>query len=126
MQWSACAAPKLRSRPRRKRRRRSRLPSSPRSRLWTAATAPRPRQLRNASGGGKGAVPGRMDEPVRRLLLALLGAVALTAERADDLADELADRGGMRRDDVEPGIRHQERRRDRRDRNQCDRQDEVE
>jgi polyhydroxyalkanoate synthesis regulator phasin len=32
--------------------------------------------------------------------LALIGAVALTAERADDLADELAARGGMRRDDV--------------------------
>lgn len=41
-----------------------------------------------------------MDEPVRRLALALLGAVALTAERADDLADELAERGGMRHDDV--------------------------
>jgi polyhydroxyalkanoate synthesis regulator phasin len=41
-----------------------------------------------------------MDEPVRRLLLALLGAVALTAERADDLADELAERGGMRREEV--------------------------
>ena len=41
-----------------------------------------------------------MDEPVRRLFLALVGAVALTAERADELADELAERGGMRRDDV--------------------------
>jgi polyhydroxyalkanoate synthesis regulator phasin len=41
-----------------------------------------------------------MDEPVRRLFLALIGAVALTAERADDLADELAERGGMRRDEV--------------------------
>lgn len=41
-----------------------------------------------------------MDEPVRRLLLALVGAVALTAERADELADNLADRGGMSRDDV--------------------------
>jgi len=45
-----------------------------------------------------------MDEPVRRLLLALLGAVALTAERADDLADELAERGGMRREDVRAWI----------------------
>jgi polyhydroxyalkanoate synthesis regulator phasin len=43
---------------------------------------------------------GPVQEGLRRLLLALLGAVALTAERADDLADELADRGGMRRDDV--------------------------
>jgi polyhydroxyalkanoate synthesis regulator phasin len=40
------------------------------------------------------------DESLKRLLLALVGAVALTAERADDLADELAERGGMRRDEV--------------------------
>jgi polyhydroxyalkanoate synthesis regulator phasin len=41
-----------------------------------------------------------MDEPVKRLALALVGAVALTAERADELADALADRGGMSRDEV--------------------------
>lgn len=41
-----------------------------------------------------------MDEPVRRLALALVGAVALTAERADELADALASRGGMSRDEV--------------------------
>jgi polyhydroxyalkanoate synthesis regulator phasin len=41
-----------------------------------------------------------MDEPVRRLALALIGAVALTAERADELADTLASRGGMSRDEV--------------------------
>jgi polyhydroxyalkanoate synthesis regulator phasin len=41
-----------------------------------------------------------MDEPVKRLALALIGAVALTAERVDDLADELAERGGLRRDEV--------------------------
>jgi polyhydroxyalkanoate synthesis regulator phasin len=40
------------------------------------------------------------NDGLRRLLLALVGAVVLTAERADDLADELAERGGMRRDDV--------------------------
>ena len=45
-----------------------------------------------------------MDEQVRRLFLALVGAVALTAERADELADELAERGGMRRDDVRSWI----------------------
>jgi polyhydroxyalkanoate synthesis regulator phasin len=44
-------------------------------------------------GGGE-------QEGLRRLVLALVGAVALTAERADDLADELAERGGLRRDDV--------------------------
>jgi polyhydroxyalkanoate synthesis regulator phasin len=41
-----------------------------------------------------------MDDPVKRLLLALVGAVALTAERADELADTLAARGGMSRDEV--------------------------
>jgi polyhydroxyalkanoate synthesis regulator phasin len=41
-----------------------------------------------------------MDEPVRRLILALFGAVALTAERADELADSLAQRGGMSKDEV--------------------------
>jgi polyhydroxyalkanoate synthesis regulator phasin len=34
------------------------------------------------------------------MLLALVGAVALTAERADELADSLAERGGMSRDEV--------------------------
>jgi polyhydroxyalkanoate synthesis regulator phasin len=33
-------------------------------------------------------------------MLALVGAVALTAERADELADSLAERGGMSKDDV--------------------------
>jgi polyhydroxyalkanoate synthesis regulator phasin len=44
-----------------------------------------------------------MDEPadaLKRLALALVGVVALTAERADELADALADRGGMGRDEV--------------------------
>jgi polyhydroxyalkanoate synthesis regulator phasin len=41
-----------------------------------------------------------MDEPVKRLFLALIGAVALTAERADELADTLADKGGMSREEV--------------------------
>ncbi len=48
-----------------------------------------------------------MDEPARsarelleRLALAAVGAVALTAERADALADELAEKGGMRRDEA--------------------------
>ena len=42
--------------------------------------------------------------PLQKLFLAMVGAVALTAERADDLADELAERGGMRRDDVRAWI----------------------
>jgi polyhydroxyalkanoate synthesis regulator phasin len=44
-----------------------------------------------------------MDEPadsLKRLALAVVGAVALTAERADELADMLAERGGLRRDEV--------------------------
>jgi polyhydroxyalkanoate synthesis regulator phasin len=39
-------------------------------------------------------------EIVERLALAGVGAVALTAERVDELAGELAERGGMRRDDA--------------------------
>jgi polyhydroxyalkanoate synthesis regulator phasin len=52
------------------------------------------------SNDGNGAAPAPMDEPVRRLALALVGAVALTAERADELADTLAARGGMSREEV--------------------------
>jgi polyhydroxyalkanoate synthesis regulator phasin len=40
------------------------------------------------------------DSPVERLALAAVGAVALTAERADALADELVERGGMTRDEA--------------------------
>ncbi|HZT45402.1 MAG TPA: hypothetical protein VFA24_04405 [Gaiellaceae bacterium] len=40
------------------------------------------------------------DNALERLALAAVGAVALTAERLDELAGELADRGGMRRDEV--------------------------
>jgi polyhydroxyalkanoate synthesis regulator phasin len=39
-------------------------------------------------------------DTVERMGLAALGAVALTAERADALADELAAKGGMRREDA--------------------------
>jgi polyhydroxyalkanoate synthesis regulator phasin len=50
-----------------------------------------------------------MDEPassrngrglLEEILLAGLGAVALTAERADRLADELAERGGLEREEA--------------------------
>jgi polyhydroxyalkanoate synthesis regulator phasin len=37
---------------------------------------------------------------VERLTLAGAGAVVLTADRVDELAGELADRGGMRHDDA--------------------------
>ena len=52
------------------------------------------------NAGSSAAARGHMDEPVKRLALALVGAVALTAERADELADSLASRGGMSRDEV--------------------------
>jgi polyhydroxyalkanoate synthesis regulator phasin len=39
-------------------------------------------------------------EALKRLALAVVGAVALTADRADELADTLAERGGLRRDEV--------------------------
>ena len=39
-------------------------------------------------------------DSVEKLGLAALGAVALTAERADALADELAARGNMRKDEA--------------------------
>jgi polyhydroxyalkanoate synthesis regulator phasin len=45
-----------------------------------------------------------MRETAEKLGLAALGAVALTADRADALADELAARGGMRRDEVRAAI----------------------
>jgi len=44
------------------------------------------------------------EDPLKRLLLALVGAVALTAERADELADTLAGRGGLSRDEVHAWI----------------------
>jgi polyhydroxyalkanoate synthesis regulator phasin len=37
---------------------------------------------------------------VKQLALAAVGAVSLTAERADELAETLATRGGMRKDEV--------------------------
>jgi polyhydroxyalkanoate synthesis regulator phasin len=39
-------------------------------------------------------------ELVERLLLAGVGAVSLTAERAEALADELADKGGLRKEEA--------------------------
>ena len=48
-----------------------------------------------------------MDEPadvLRRLALAVVGAVALTAERADELADALAQRGGVSKEEVRARI----------------------
>jgi polyhydroxyalkanoate synthesis regulator phasin len=43
-------------------------------------------------------------DALKRLALALVGAVALTAERVDELADSLAERGGMSNDEVRARI----------------------
>jgi polyhydroxyalkanoate synthesis regulator phasin len=59
-----------------------------------------PPRLRSANADASAGARAPMDEPVRRLILALVGAVALTAERADELADSLAQRGGMSKDEV--------------------------
>jgi polyhydroxyalkanoate synthesis regulator phasin len=45
-----------------------------------------------------------LRDSVEKLGLAALGAVSLTAERADALADELAARGGMRKDEARQTI----------------------
>jgi polyhydroxyalkanoate synthesis regulator phasin len=41
-----------------------------------------------------------MDERVKQVALAAVGAVALTADRADELAEALAERGGLQQDQV--------------------------
>ena len=99
------------SRSRRRRRPRSsphRLPSVSARRRWPLlrVTAPR-RGSRSGSSAGSGDARGHMDEQdksprelAERLGLLAVGAVALTAERIDELAGELAERGGMQRDEV--------------------------
>lgn len=54
-----------------------------------------------ASGAG---ADGTLRSELERLLLAAVGAVALTGERADALADALAARGGLRRDEARETI----------------------
>jgi polyhydroxyalkanoate synthesis regulator phasin len=51
-----------------------------------------------------GAEPSSPLELLERLVLAAFGAVALTAERAEELARDLADRGEMQREDVRQAI----------------------
>jgi len=50
------------------------------------------------------AVPASDRSPLSTLTLAGLGAVALAAERADRLADELAGRLGVERDEVRAAV----------------------
>jgi polyhydroxyalkanoate synthesis regulator phasin len=47
------------------------------------------------------AAPAELRELAEKLVLAGVGAVALTAERADALAEELAARGGMGREEAQ-------------------------
>jgi len=54
----------------------------------------------NSSGRNDAEPSGALVDVLERLGLAAIGAVALTAERADQLADELAKAGGMRRDEA--------------------------
>src|SRR5438046_8076722 len=77
----------------------SRRRSLRRCRPSTAAAMARPRR-RSVSGGGSAAGRVRMDERVKQAGLVLVGAVALTAERADELAETLAERGGMQKEEV--------------------------
>ena len=65
------------------------------------------------SGGANGVAPALMADPGRdgsprgeleRLALAAVGAVVLTGERADALADALAAKGGIRRDEARDAI----------------------
>jgi polyhydroxyalkanoate synthesis regulator phasin len=46
-----------------------------------------------------------LREHAERLVLAAIGAAALSGERADELADELARKAGIRRDDASELIR---------------------
>jgi polyhydroxyalkanoate synthesis regulator phasin len=63
-----------------------------------------PQQLQSANSAASAGVRGPMDEPVKRLLLAFVGAVSLTAERADELAESLAQHGGMGKEEVRAWI----------------------
>ena len=47
---------------------------------------------------------GSLRDAAEKLLLAAVGAVALTGERADALADELADHGAARRDEARDAL----------------------
>jgi polyhydroxyalkanoate synthesis regulator phasin len=46
-----------------------------------------------------------LRELAEQAVLAAVGAVSLTAERVDALADELAERGGLRRDEARALVR---------------------
>src|SRR3954447_19769919 len=96
--------------PRRRRSRPPRKPSRPSPRpishRWERSTARPEPTRRSASAGGSGDARGPMAAPAElrdlgeKLVLAGFGAVALTAERADALAEELSARGGIGREEA--------------------------
>jgi polyhydroxyalkanoate synthesis regulator phasin len=49
--------------------------------------------------------PASDDGSLEKLALAALGAVSLTAERAEQLADALAEKGGLRREEARTLVR---------------------
>jgi polyhydroxyalkanoate synthesis regulator phasin len=57
-----------------------------------------------ADGQRPGASSASTRELLERLALAGIGAVALTAERVDELASDLAERGGIQRDEARQAI----------------------
>src|SRR5689334_5183698 len=89
----------------RSRRRRRRPQPSRLRRSAMPCRSPRLRR-RSASGAGSGEAQGPMAAPAElrdlaeKLVLAGVGAVALTAERADTLAEELSARAGMGREEA--------------------------
>src|SRR5262249_21192996 len=58
----------------------------------------------DARGERVGPDVGAASGALKQATLALVGAVALTAERADELADSLAERGGMTKEGVRERI----------------------
>ena len=63
-----------------------------------------PRRSASVAGSGDArgpmAAPGELRDQAEKVVLAGVGAVALTAERADALAEELSARGGIRREEA--------------------------
>ena len=111
----AGARGRRRSRPRRMPPPTSPCPSScrsPRRTRLRSATRATTSANGDASGGAaaRTAVPadpadnGTLRSELERLILAAVGAVALTGERADALADEFAPRGQVRRDEARDTI----------------------
>jgi polyhydroxyalkanoate synthesis regulator phasin len=59
---------------------------------------------RGASGGGRARTAVPASDSAERLLLAAFGALSLSAERIDGLADRLSELGGVRRDEARSAL----------------------